>query len=152
MPRLVLCIVVAASFACSETNDLNRTCRFAVNADGGFVNEKQARELTLKNKDFVGLGATDCESQVCVRDSKFKPRDDIKDSDRAEGYCTKQCELGQACESETRALDQNSETKLNCRSLLLSAEVLADPAVRNLVGGLTTSFFCARGQAPDGGM
>jgi hypothetical protein len=152
MFRVTSCLAILLAVSCSDSNDLNRTCKFAVNPDGGFVSEKTARELTLKNKDFVGLGATDCESKVCVRDSKYVPRGDIKDTDRAEGYCTAQCELGQACQSETRALDESPDTKLSCRSLLLSADVLADPAVRNLVGGLTTSFFCARGQTPDSGM
>ncbi len=147
-------VMLLIGAACTERTSLNRNCKFGINKeDGGFITEQKARELSLNNKDFVGLGSTDCDSQICVRDGKYVARPDIKDTDRAEGYCTDQCSVGQKCESEDPQLDKAEATRLTCRNLLLSEEVLADPAISTLLGGLKTSFFCARGGgSPDSGM
>ncbi len=149
MTRCVWLLGVALSALGCQQNDLNRPCNLRF-SDGGAIPERLAREYTLNNKDFVAVGATDCDSLICVRDSSY--RSTAADDQDAQGYCSRECITpGNVCETEKPENDQpNSPNRLTCKELLLSEIILADPIVRAQLG-VSGSLFCSRSGRLDGG-
>lgn len=141
--------VTAAIFSASSCvkSTLNNPCQLKF-ADGGAIPESFAKELTLKDKDFISVGAVDCDSLFCVRDSAFVNTSPLlpDGGQDAFGYCTEEClKPGDVCSTGVPDDDREGATKqLKCRSLLLNEELLANPEVRKSLPGITTSLFCAR--------
>jgi len=150
MLRLVLAALTVTALGCNQDN-LNAPCSLRY-GDGGMITEREARELTNRNNDFVQLGNTDCDSLICVRDTSFKPDMMVADTDQALGYCSKECiTVGNVCETAKPEEDQpNSSKRLTCKQLLLNEAVLADPQVRASLG-VSTSLFCSRSARLDAG-
>lgn len=158
---LVLALSSSSLVACVVSTDLNVTCALkkrARSADGGFTDMRVPvlySEISA-NRDFIALGATDCEDLVCVRDSQADPVTDM--SAPAMGYCSRPCTPGNdnPCPSQDSSLDKNPKTKLSCRALLLSDDTLSmacsDPVRCAELGGTRSPYYCARGTTVDAGM
>lgn len=134
--------------ACKPATDLNTTCTLVKrNPDGGAplpILERDVRDMSGANKDFIAVGSVQCEDLICVRDAKFTS--DAGLDDPAQGYCSRQCAQGSSCPSYDEKLDRGS-TALSCRPLLLSAETLA--LLKDEFPGVRDPYFCAR--SSDGG-
>jgi hypothetical protein len=133
---------------------LNTPCTLRY-SDGGPIPESLARELTLGTKDFVYIGAVECEELFCVRDATFGRLpdggyDETSPDAGARGYCSKACQ-GNDCRTGIESDDQpGNPRRMTCRSLVLNEQLLSDPTIRSQLK-ITTSLFCARGQQPDAG-
>jgi hypothetical protein len=152
LSRLVLFASLAA-MACTQT-DLNTPCVLVRGGpDGGAPIALLKSDDIIKNsanKDFISFGSTECEDQVCVRDSAYV--DSMPMKPEAYGYCSTYCAEGSTntCTSQDGNLDRVPTTKLSCRALLLDSATLTalkmtNPDYYAMVFGMTTSpFFCAR--------
>ncbi|MBK7861702.1 MAG: adventurous gliding motility lipoprotein CglC [Archangiaceae bacterium] len=157
MNRLGLAFIALSITAGCETTDLNRPCTLVRrNPDAGATALPIYKsDPVIKNsaqKDFISFGSTECEDQVCVRDSAFT---EVDDGGFAQGYCSSSCveDSSIGCQSYDRALDNDAKSALSCRTLLLDEATLAalnakDPASYKRYFGMTMSpFFCARSPA-----
>ncbi len=150
--------------ACGVPTDLGRPCVLVKRAaattlpDGGVVAAADGGTAFITEgeiqagKDFISFGATECEDLVCVRDSTTERPANAKDTDPANGYCSKPCAQGstRSCPAADPAHDKNAALRLTCRPLLLDTETLAlicqDKATCDrYFGGTTSPYFCARG-------
>lgn len=160
--RLAL-LVLACATGC-EATDANTPCTLVRgNPDGGRAIELLNSDPIIKNsanKDFISFGSVECEDQVCVRDSSFKS--DAGDTGPyAKGYCSHSCVANSSigCPSYSGALDNDLNTRLTCRALVLDEATLAALKAKDPVGyaryfGMTMSpYFCARSTViPDAGL
>ena len=159
----LLCLVlvgVVTAVGCKASTDANTSCVLVKGLPDGGTATLTNRDLTMfmgANHDFISFGSTECDDQICVRDSQFQ--DDGGLEQPAHGYCSHPCISGQNCPSQDSSLDKKVATKLTCRALLLDSATLAaicagdagmEECIRNF-GGNTTPFFCARGTSPDAG-
>jgi hypothetical protein len=155
-----LAVVALGLAGCPPASDLNKPCQMPRRTDAGvtFLTEKEvrARTGTASNatRDFLAFGSLDCDDLLCVRDATFLP--DAGENDVAYGYCSKPCDIGAACPSYQKELDERGDTRLNCRPLLLDEQTLEainqDPAARKILNNVKSPYFCARGSSPDAGM
>lgn len=151
---------ITALAACPPGTDRNRPCQMPRRTDAGvvFLTEKEvrARTGTASNatRDFLAFGSLDCDDLLCVRDATYS--NDAGENDIATGYCSNPCDIGAACPSYKKELDERGDTKMSCRALLLDEQTLAainqDPNAKNIINNVQTPFFCARGSVPDAGM
>ena len=161
LKQLGFVFIALAAVAGCVTGDLNTPCTLVRgNPDGGRAIDLLESDPIVKNsanKDFISFGSTECEDQVCVRDSAYST--DGGAEGPARGYCSRSCVANSSvgCPSASGQLDSEPKTKLSCRALILDEATLAaikakDPSTYQRVFGMTTSpFFCARGGPQDGG-
>ncbi len=149
---LIVASVTLVLASCTVSSGLNKPCSLPKKIDGGIVvpiTEQEVQENSGANetstRDFIAFGAVDCEDLVCVRDATF-PKGTMLDQP-AIGYCSRPCAKGLACPSDDPALDQRGDTRMTCRALLLSKEVLAQLPI-----SAKEPYFCARGGLGDAGV
>jgi hypothetical protein len=148
---LVALAAPALLAGCKPPTDLNKSCvLIRPNPDGGTplaLREGEVQAAQGRNKDFIALGAVECEDLLCVRDSNLVT--DAGPADDARGYCSRSCLSGSVCPSYDSALDLGA-SRLNCRPLLLDQRSLAGLDAGDL-SSVRDPYFCARGEIPDGG-
>jgi len=156
-------LLVVLLGACTEQTDLGTPCTLVrANPDGGRAIAVLKSDSVIRdaaNKDFISFGSTECEDQVCVRDSAYVDHSDGGTDPSAKGYCSRACVENSTvgCPSQDGNLDRDAKTRLSCRALLLDSTTLAaikaaDPARYQATFGTTTSpYFCARGSVGDAG-
>lgn len=130
--RATLAVVALMMLGCAVP-DLNQPCRF-LKSDGGFLSEQAAREAMLPEKVFVGFGAAECSSRVCVRDATVVGTG--VDEAPALGYCSGQCAGPNECAVRG--------------SPALSCSLVISPEVAQLSGQSPTQpiRLCARTASP----
>jgi hypothetical protein len=145
-------LFISWTLACSDTNDLGRTCNLVKKGpDGSTVEltEKEAQEalngLNTGDKgstllmDLVTLGATECEDLACIRDSRSEKGP--LESPIAKGFCSMRCSSeGSSCKAS------DSKTKYVCRQLMLDPETwkeICDANPDNCID-VSSTLFCAR--------
>jgi hypothetical protein len=145
-------LLSASLFACTTSTDLGEPCTPVKALSDGGVTDVLVGDLS-SGQDFISFGATECSDLVCVVDQtsasqqlSVAQRDaGISLGSPAVGYCSTACVQG-----------NDSALVMACRELVLDpaliAEICQTPAkCEQYFGSNRSSFFCARGSAPDGG-
>jgi hypothetical protein len=156
---ILLAVTSFALLGCPDGTDLGKQCYLVKKDPTDSTGQKPIRikesEIT-PGKDFVSLGAAECDNLICVRDA-----DQVKGAagDDAKGYCSGHClqTSTAACPSYDSAQDKDPVLRLSCRPLILDEATLAaicqsDPdTCKRYFGDTKTSYFCARGASADAG-
>ncbi len=152
-------------FACSTSTDLGQLCTPVKALPDGGVTDVLVGDLS-SGKDFVSFGATECSDLVCVVDQTLASQQ-LSEAQRdagnslsspAVGYCSTACVQGNdgTCSPQYDNYQDQPALVMTCRELVLDpaliAEICQNPAkCEEYFGSNRSSFFCARGTAPDGG-
>ena len=158
-------LLSASLFACTTSTDLGEPCTPVKALSDGGVTDVLVGDLS-SGQDFISFGATECSDLVCVVDQtsasqqlSVAQRDaGISLGSPAVGYCSTACVQGNdsTCSTQYNNLQDQSALVMACRELVLDpaliAEICQTPAkCEQYFGSNRSSFFCARGSAPDGG-
>jgi|GEM_PF-1285153 len=146
-------LFVSLALACTDANDLGQSCKLVKKGpentavslteaevrkalSGSATGDKNATSV----RDFISLGAPDCEDLACIRDSQFNPGS-VSDSSDAYGYCAIRCaNEGSSCKAS------NSKTKYTCRQLMLDPETWEQACKADASNciDISSTLFCAR--------
>jgi hypothetical protein len=104
--------------------------------EGEIANQQQ--------KDYLSLGATDCEDLVCVRSANHWP-DNPDPNAAATGECSTSCSPNAQGGCITGTHTDTEADAFTCRALVLDAEVLSMLRQQHPEWNLPQSeYFCAR--------
>jgi hypothetical protein len=166
-PLLFATILLGVTlFACTANTDLGQPCNMVKALDDGGTTFVVVGDLSA-GKDFVSFGATACSDLVCVVDqgsasaqlSQAQRDAGTSLGSPALGYCSVVCVQGSnsTCTPQYNDLQNVPGLAMTCRELVLDpaliAEICKDPVkCQEFFGSNRSSFFCARGAPPDGGV